>query len=128
MNSDYRLAGLRLGDLVAAKRREYGRALEKAADMVATLYPDGVQPEQYREFFSVFRVCEKLSRIAAGDEGDESGWLDVAGHALVEVVDGRKEKVPVPRSELHPTGVQDGSVSSSLGLPGPDRSSGRAPG
>lgn len=82
---DYAAAGHALGLMVAGKRADYGCALERAAEALALFYPSGIRPEQYLEAFVVFRVLEKLSRIAAGDRGGESGWLDIAGHALVEL-------------------------------------------
>lgn len=80
---DYESAGGLLGALVLEKQRQYGNALKRAAEMLAILWPDGLPVDQYLDACSVMRVIEKLSRVAAGDLGDESAWLDIAGHGLV---------------------------------------------
>lgn len=73
-----------LGLMVSAKRRQYGKALERSSACMALLYDEPIQLERIQEAYTVQRVLEKLARIAAGDEGEESAWLDIAGHALVE--------------------------------------------
>ncbi len=82
-HEDWELAGRHVGRLVGEKRRQYGNALEKSAAILTLLFPGGIQPVQYVDACSMMRVLEKLSRVASGDQGDESAWIDIAGHGLV---------------------------------------------
>jgi len=72
--------GRQLGELVADKQAHYGRAYQKAAAILAILWPDGIRPGQYATAALVTRVCEKLARVSTQLPGDgESPWMDIAG-------------------------------------------------
>jgi hypothetical protein len=84
----YPRLGREIGELVAGKQIQYGRASEKAGSIMALLYPAGIPPHQYRDALLVVRVLDKLSRIAQRgpdrqDLGGESPWQDLAGYGLI---------------------------------------------
>lgn len=79
----YQLIGEKIGALVDVKNKQYGDAFNKSGDFLKILYPDGVQPEQYKEMLALVRVFDKQMRIANGDQGDESGWGDLAGYGIL---------------------------------------------
>lgn len=79
----YEALGADVGRLVERKQREYGDATRKAGAILHLLYPDGIAPEQYADLHGIVRVADKLCRIANGNQGDESAWVDVAGYGLL---------------------------------------------
>lgn len=77
-------AGRTIGALVSEKNVAYGDSFGLAGKVLAILYPDGVQPEQYRDMLTVVRVVDKLFRIATKkDAFGESPWRDVAGYGIL---------------------------------------------
>lgn len=70
------------------KNRKYGDAARTVADLVAVLYPDGIQPCQYSNALLLIRLLDKVVRVSsytperlAAD--DESPWVDIAGYGLL---------------------------------------------
>lgn len=84
----YEITGNRIGALVDRKQQEYGDSWGKAADILRTLYPDGIKPDQYHDVLGIVRVVDKLSRIANGNQGEEDAWTDIAGYGLLGSMDG----------------------------------------
>lgn len=82
----YEELGTMVGNLVDEKQRQYGDAFHQAGKVLAVLYPDGVKLEQYTDMLAVTRVIDKIFRIANGDQGEESGWQDIAGYSLLGLV------------------------------------------
>ncbi|KKN87488.1 hypothetical protein LCGC14_0259430 [marine sediment metagenome] len=82
--TDFEALGTKLGRLVTKKRAAYGNSHEKSGEVLAILYPGGVQPDQYGDMLTVARVLDKLFRVAT-DRGayGESPWKDVAGYGLL---------------------------------------------
>lgn len=74
-----------LADLCVAKNAAYGDSVGKAAQMLALLYPHGVQPEQYIDFILAGRDFDKKSRLAqrGPDAMGEDPRVDMAGYALL---------------------------------------------
>jgi len=86
MASDTRFEALGrgLGKLVADKNTAYGDSDHRAAQMMRSLYPDGVKPKDYANMLRIVRVLDKLCRIATNkDPGGESPWKDIAGYGLL---------------------------------------------
>lgn len=86
--SDYERMGLRLGELVTSKQKQYGRSAEKTGAIMRALYPDGIQGHQMDDALLTVRVLDKLSRIAqrgkdGKDLGGETPWKDIAGYGLL---------------------------------------------
>lgn len=81
--SKYENRGQQIGKLVDTKNQQYGDAFNQAGRVLSVLYPDGVEPDQYRDMLAVVRVIDKLFRVANGKQGDEDPWMDIAGYGLL---------------------------------------------
>jgi hypothetical protein len=52
--------------------------------LLKTIYPNGVQPDQYNDMLAMARIFDKLFRIATKkDAFGESPWRDVAGYGVI---------------------------------------------
>lgn len=84
--SDYKKLGTALGKLVASKNVCYGDSFSRSGEMLKILYPNGVQPSQYRDFLTVTRVIDKLFRVATRKKAfGETPWRDIAGYSLLSL-------------------------------------------
>ena len=80
----YASRGLELGQLVDEKQAAYGDSFGRSERVLAALYPDGIEPSQYRDALAVVRIVDKLFRIAnKKDAFGESPWQDIAGYGLL---------------------------------------------
>lgn len=76
-----------LGHLVARKQQAYGDSVGKAPEILRSMYPNGIRPEQYRDLMMITRVLDKLFRIANQKHAfGEDPWKDIFGYALLSVV------------------------------------------
>ena len=75
--------GRAIGAMVDRKQREYGDSYHRAEGVIRALWPDGIPVESYMDALAVVRVIDKLFRIAAGKQGDEDPWKDIAGYGLL---------------------------------------------
>src|SRR5690606_8080756 len=89
-SSRYIKKALEPGKLVETKQEQYGDSWGKAGRILESLYPDGVQPEQYHTFLGIVRVLDKICRLANGNQGEENAWEDLAGYGLLGAVGGEK--------------------------------------
>lgn len=85
-HTEYERVALEIAELVERKQREYGDSFGNSEKIFQVLYPDGVEPEQMKDFLTVVRVVDKLFRIARGNQGEESAWKDILGYSLLSVV------------------------------------------
>jgi hypothetical protein len=92
-----------IGKLVSQKNAAYGSAFSEAHHILKVLYPKGIAPEQYTDALAVIRVIDKLFRIAnKKDAFGENPWQDIAGYALLGVVDAvQKSSEPESLSTKH---------------------------
>jgi hypothetical protein len=75
-----------VGSLVQEKNEAYGDSFGQACKILEVLYPQGIQPGQYRDALAVTRVIDKLFRLAnKKDAFGESPWRDIAGYALLGI-------------------------------------------
>jgi len=79
----YQNIGSAIGALVDRKQIQYGNSFGKADEFLKILYPNGIEPDQYKDLLTVTRVFDKLMRIANGNQGEEDAFKDVAGYALL---------------------------------------------
>jgi len=80
-----------VGELVQEKNIAYGDSFAKSQEIVKTLYPNGVQPEQYMDMLAITRVIDKLFRIATKkDAFGESPWRDICGYAVLGIANDEK--------------------------------------
>ena len=76
-----------IGDLTAEKNAAYGDSFYVSGRILALLYPDGVQLEQYGDMLAVARIIDKLGRIATRkDAFGESPFKDIAGYGLIGAI------------------------------------------
>ena len=89
MKSQFEEQAEAIGKLVAEKNAAYGSAFAEAHHILKVLFPSGIKPEQYTDALAIIRVIDKLFRIAnRKDAFGENPWKDIAGYALLGVVDG----------------------------------------
>jgi len=82
-----------IGKLVDEKNAAYGSSFDKSDQIIKILYPEGVQPHQYKDLLAMTRVIDKLFRIATSkDAMGEDPWQDIAGYAILSVVSNKKNK------------------------------------
>lgn len=76
-----------IGELTQEKNAAYGDSFEKSGKILELLYPNGIQPSQYKDALGVVRVVDKLFRIATRkDAFGESPWKDICGYGLLGAV------------------------------------------
>lgn len=89
----YREIGEEIGRLVQEKNEAYGDSFGQACRILEVLYPNGIQPVQYRDALAITRVIDKLFRLAnKKDAFGESPWLDICGYAILGVANDAKEE------------------------------------
>lgn len=76
-----------IGTVLQEKHEQYGGdsgadSCEAAGEILKVLYPDGVSVDQYQDMLLLVRIFDKLFRIANGNMGEESAWMDLGGYAL----------------------------------------------
>lgn len=80
----YKLIGETIGKLVDEKNQAYGDSFNKAGDFLKILYPNGVQPYQYKDMLAIVRVFDKQMRIATNkDAFGENPWNDITGYGIL---------------------------------------------
>ena len=83
-NSKFERIAAEIGSLTAEKNKAYGDSFSRACNVLEELYPDGVQPHEFRDMLAIVRVIDKLFRLATRkDAFGESPWRDICGYALL---------------------------------------------
>ena len=83
---DFEKIGRDVGQLVAEKNQAYGDSFGQACRILEVLYPNGIQPNQYKDALAITRVIDKLFRLAnKKDAFGESPWRDICGYAVLGV-------------------------------------------
>ena len=78
--------GTDIGKLVDQKNAAYGSSFEKSEHILKILYPDGINPDQYRNMLAVTRIVDKLFRIATDkDAFGENPFKDIAGYGILSI-------------------------------------------
>ena len=86
-----------IGKLVDEKNAAYGSSFDKSDQIIKILYPEGVEPNQYKDLLAMTRVIDKLFRIATSKDAlGEDPWQDIAGYAILSVVSNKKENKTKP--------------------------------
>ena len=82
-----------IGKLVDEKNVAYGSSFLKSEKILKILYPDGINPEQYKDMLAVTRIVDKLFRIATQKEAfGESPFKDIAGYGILGVANDQEEQ------------------------------------
>lgn len=79
---------LQLAYLLEQKQKAYGDAFGSMEAVFKILYPDGIQPYQYKDLLTVVRMMDKVFRISNMPPEDkdimgEEPYKDIAGYALL---------------------------------------------
>ena len=82
---DYEEIGRRLGALCAEKNKAYGHSFgDKSAAFLMLLYPEGIQPIQYKNMLVLARIFDKQMRLATDPTAfNEDAWADIAGYSIL---------------------------------------------
>ena len=90
---NYKEIATEIGALVQEKNDAYGDSFGQACRILEVLYPEGIQPAQYRDALAVTRVIDKLFRLAnKKDAFGESPWRDICGYAVLGVANDETNK------------------------------------
>ena len=82
-----------IGKLVDEKDAAYGSSFLKSEKILKILYPNGIEPEQYKDMLAITRIIDKLFRIATKkDAFGENPFKDIAGYGILGVANGESEK------------------------------------
>lgn len=96
MEGKYEEIGATIGRLVDTKQRAYGQSFDHAGQILRTLYPRGIRPDQYDDLLAMVRIIDKFFRIATHKSAlGEDPWQDVAGYGLLmcrNMLDSTKEE------------------------------------
>lgn len=85
--------GKKIGNIVQEKNAAYGDSFSRSEEILRVLYPDGVKPENYRNFLMITRIIDKLFRIATSkDAFGENPAMDIAGYSILSVWKDIQEK------------------------------------
>jgi len=85
--------GKTIGALVEEKNEAYGDSFARSQEILKVLFPDGVQPNQYRDMLGMVRVIDKMFRIATDkDAFGESPWKDITGYGILGTAGDEREK------------------------------------
>ncbi len=86
MSTSYEHIATEIGRLVQEKNEAYGDSFGQACRILEVLYPEGIQPNQYRDALAITRVIDKLFRLAnKKDAFGESPWRDICGYAILGI-------------------------------------------
>jgi len=96
MSKDYEVIGNEIGKLVQEKNEAYGDSFGQACRILEVLYPNGIDPSQYRDALAITRVIDKLFRLSnKKDAFGESPWRDICGYAILGVANDEGDKEPL---------------------------------
>ncbi len=91
--------GKKIGTIVQEKNAAYGDSFSRSEDILKVLYPEGVKPENYRNFLMITRIIDKLFRIANQPKAfGENPAMDIAGYSILSLwkdIQEKKEKEKV---------------------------------
>ena len=99
MKEIYTNIGATIGHLVEEKNEAYGDSFEKSQEILKVLYPEGVQPSQYKDMLAITRVVDKLFRIANNKHAfEENPWQDIAGYGILGTANDLEKEEEASRS------------------------------
>ncbi len=69
-----------IATLLHEKNAAYGDAINKTADILTILFPNGINVEDYKRVLIMVRMVDKLCREATNS--DEENWKDLCGYPM----------------------------------------------
>ena len=89
----YEKIATEIGKLVDIKDAAYGSSFLKSEKILKILYPNGIEPEQYKDMLAITRIIDKLFRIATKkDAFGENPFKDIAGYGILGVATDEESK------------------------------------
>ena len=89
----YEKIATEIGKLVDIKDAAYGSSFLKSEKILKILYPDGIEPSQYRDMLAITRIIDKLFRIATDKDAlGENPFKDIAGYGILGVANGKTQE------------------------------------
>ena len=80
----YMYKALEVARVVKEKNEAYGSSFSKAGEFLKLLYPEGIQPAQYKDALLLVRIFDKQMRIATDkDAFGENPYQDIQGYGLL---------------------------------------------
>jgi hypothetical protein len=74
----------KVGNLVEEKNKAYGNSFAKTEEFLKILYPEGIKPDQYKDLGLIFRIFDKMMRIASNKSAfGENPYQDIVGYGLL---------------------------------------------
>jgi hypothetical protein len=87
INPNFEKKGTEIGKLVGEKNASYGDSFAKSGEILAILFPKGINPAQYTDFLAVTRIIDKLFRLATDKNAfGETPFQDIAGYGILGAV------------------------------------------
>jgi hypothetical protein len=97
----FAIHGKYIGAIVDQKNEAYGDAVNKTAQIMEILYPNGIPKESYKNVLLITRVVDKLCRIATDQDAfGENPWDDVAGYGIRGALRESKRKLEIHRLDV----------------------------
>lgn len=85
----------KVGALVDSKNKAYGNSFAKTEEFLKILYPDGIRPDQYKDLGLVFRIFDKMMRIASNKGAfEENPYQDIVGYGLLGMKENENQSSP----------------------------------
>jgi hypothetical protein len=80
----YMRKALEVAQVVKEKNKAYGSAFAKTGDFLKLLYPEGIEPDQYKDALLLVRIFDKQMRIATDKDAlGENPYQDIQGYGLL---------------------------------------------
>lgn len=87
----YMSKAVEVAKVVKEKNEAYGSAFAKAGEFLKLLYPDGINPDQYKDALLLVRIFDKQMRVATDkDAFGENPYEDIQGYGLLGSLEDEK--------------------------------------
>ena len=84
--NDYKKVAEEVATLVTEKNEAYGDSFRQSVSFLKLLYPDGIDPKDYKNVLIITRIWDKIKRIATDkDAFGENPFRDIMGYSLLAV-------------------------------------------
>jgi len=89
-------------DILTLKGSQYGETFHNVPNMLKILFKHTIDPTTGKYQLSeadidsilvMARVLDKIQRVAVGNQGDESAWMDILGYSVLEEEKVRAKKM-----------------------------------
>lgn len=83
--TDFEKVGLKIGQLLNRKNRDYGNAFIDGTKFMELLFPNGIPIDKYSDVLLLIRIFDKMKRIATVKKHTdiESPFEDIAGYGML---------------------------------------------